>query len=38
VLDNIRAIIWCYAEKLEMVDDRDVPALWLYALAAWFPW
>jgi len=36
--DNIRAIIWSYAEQLEMIDDRDAQALWLYALSAWFPW
>ena len=36
--DNIRAAIWSYAEQLEMIDDRESLALWLYALAAWFPW
>jgi len=36
--DNIRCAIWSYAEQLEMIDDREALALWLYALAAWIPW
>jgi hypothetical protein len=36
MLDNIRALIHWHGQVLEY--DHPSLALWLYTLAAWFPW